>query len=483
MASHILQRTALDIGLEKAFSRDILENEWYRIQNVKHSIPGYLRGTLYFNGPAKFQFNSGFRYRSWLDGDGMVCALRFADHGVYCANRFIRGRKFVREEHGDPIYRSFGTAFPGDRLKRGIGIESPYNVSVFPYRGRLLAFGEQSLPMELDQGTLETVTPEHSFDFEGALNDAAPFSAHPKIDHRTGELLNFGVFFSPQRPILIYYRFDQNGALACRTQVQMDIPCSLHDFASSEHFVIFYLSPYVLDSTGLTERGLPTIDSLSWEPERGSQLLILDRCSGKEVARIPIAGRYCLHTINAFEFDSKLILDLIEFDRPMYDQYQLLDLFDDAPFGQPVRYEIELSSFSVLGKKSIPYRCAPDFPVVDLRFDSQAYDHLWMLGISATGSSGEKFFDQLVHAKWSTPDELDIWSCPKGHYLGSEPVFVADPNTSDEGFIICHLFDAIKSKSHFALFQSHNIAKGPSAILTLANSIHLGFHAAFLPDF
>jgi carotenoid cleavage dioxygenase-like enzyme len=65
-------------------------------------------------------------------------------------------------------------------------------VSVFAYRNKLLAFGEQSLPMELDPVTLETMTPGTTFDFAGALNDASPFSAHPKIDARTGELLNFG---------------------------------------------------------------------------------------------------------------------------------------------------------------------------------------------------------------------------------------------------------------------------------------------------
>ncbi|MEQ1828520.1 MAG: carotenoid oxygenase family protein [Pirellula sp.] len=482
MASKTTQTVVPDFGMRHAFFREIEENEWYRIHEGEHSIPAYLRGTLYFNGPAKFQFGHGLRYRNWLDGDGMVCALHFAENGLYCANRFVRGRKFVREKNGDPIYRSFGTAFPGDRLKRGIGTESPYNVSVFPYRGKLLAFGEQSLPMELDPVTLETVTPEHTFDFEGALNDAAPFSAHPKIDDRTGELLNFGVFFSPLRPVLVYYRFDQNGALACRTQVPLDMPCSLHDFASSEHFVIFYLSPYVLDSTGLTKRGLSTLDSLSWQPERGGQILILNRSSGDEVARIPIAGKYCLHTINAFERDSTLVLDVIELERPMYDQYLLPNLFEDAPGGQPTRYEIDLDRFTILEKKEIPYRCAPDFPTIDSRLQSSAYNQMWMLGISKTGSQGAKFFDQLVHANWLTPNELDIWSCPAGYYLGSEPVFIPSPDTVDDGIVICHLLDGMTLTSHFAFFPSNHISKGPSGLITLANSIHLGFHSSFQPS-
>jgi carotenoid cleavage dioxygenase len=414
----------------------------------------------------------------------MVCALCFTRRGVKFASRFVQGRKFIREQQcGQPLYRAFGTSFPGDRLRRGIATESPFNVSVFAYADKLLAFGEQSLPMELDPVTLETRTPGRTFDFDGILNDAAPFSAHPKIDARTGELLNFGIFFAPDQPLLIYYRFDTTGRLACRSRVPIDLPCSLHDFAASDNYVIFYLSPYVLDPTGLTERGLATIDSLSWQPECGSQLLILCRETGTEIARIPIEGRYCLHTINAFERDNRLVIDLIEFERPIYDQYeQLPDLFVDVPFGQPVRFHVDLATRLIFQKTSINYCCAPDFPAIDPRRESQPYDDVWMLGISATGQQGRKFFDCLVHAKWSQPDKFDIWSCPRGHYLGGEPVFVGDPSDINTGVIICHLFDAATPASHFAMFDANDIAAGPVAFVSLESPVHLGFHALFLPQ-
>lgn len=468
-------------GLEAAFPNDINEQS-YAVTQIEGSIPDFLRGTYYLNGPAQFVVN-GFRYHNWLDGDGMVCAVRFTDRAVSLTSRFVRGRKFVREqESGRPLFRAFGTSFPKDRLKRGIGTESPYNVSVFNYRDKLLAFGEQSLPMELDPITLETLTPAKSFDFDNALNEAAPFSAHPKIDARIGEMLNFGIFFAPDQPLLVYYRFDAAGTLACRSRVSIDLPCSLHDFAVSDRYAIFYLSPYVLDTTGLTERGLATIDSLSWQPECGSNLLILCRQTGTEIVRIPIDGHYCLHTINAFEQNDRLIIDLIEFERPIYDQYQdLRDLFVDVPFGQPVRFEVDLPTLSFIRKSAINYRSAPDFPAIDPRLESQPYDDVWMLGISATGRRGRKFFDRLVHAKWSQPNKFDIWPCPRGHYLGGEPVFVADPSDTGNGLIVCHIFDSATPASRFAIFNANDIAGGPISSLTLTSPIHLGFHASFQP--
>src|ERR1051325_10480012 len=118
----------------------------------------------------------------------MVCALRFEEGRVVFTSRFIQSVKYAAEEEaGRPLFRTFGTAFESDRLKRGVMLESPVNVSIYPYAGTLLAFGEQGLPIELDTSTLET---RGEFNFHGALNDISPFSAHPKLDHATGEMFN-----------------------------------------------------------------------------------------------------------------------------------------------------------------------------------------------------------------------------------------------------------------------------------------------------
>ena len=142
----------------------------------------------------------------------MVCALRFERGRVCFTNRFVRSHKFVAEETaGRPIFRTFGTAFEADQIKRGIALESPVNVSVYPYGGRLLAFGEQGLPWELDPLTLET---RGVFTFGDRLNDVSPFSAHPKFDPATGEMFNFGVSFSATQPRLNVYRFGAHATAA-----------------------------------------------------------------------------------------------------------------------------------------------------------------------------------------------------------------------------------------------------------------------------
>jgi all-trans-8'-apo-beta-carotenal 15,15'-oxygenase len=101
--------------LQRAFSLNVSEQS-YTIEAIEGEIPTYLRGTYYLNGPARFS-RGDLRYLHWLDGDGMVCALRFEPRQVRFTNRFIRSHKFVAEEAaGRPIFRTFGTAFESNRL-------------------------------------------------------------------------------------------------------------------------------------------------------------------------------------------------------------------------------------------------------------------------------------------------------------------------------------------------------------------------------
>src|SRR5262249_51857152 len=154
------------------------------------------------------------------------------------------------------------------------------NVSIYPFAGRLLAFGEQGLPWELDPETLETVG-LHTFG--GAVNEVSPMAAHAKIDPATGELWNFGISFAAAEARLNLYRFSPEGRLLARRRLPLSIPSSLHDFALSPRHAAFYLAPFWLDMAVLA-RGGTLDDALAWEPERGSRLLAVSRESGEAVA-------------------------------------------------------------------------------------------------------------------------------------------------------------------------------------------------------
>lgn len=472
-------------GIERALAA-VPEERSYAVRRIEGSLPSFLRGTWYMNGPARFA-RGGQSYRHWLDGDGMVAAVAFGDGEVRVTHRFVRSAKWREEEAaGRPLYRTFGTSFPGDRLVRGILVQSPVNVSVVPFAGRLLALGEQGLPWELDPETLATRGP---WSFDGAINELSPFAAHAKVDPGTGELFNFGVSFSSERPVVQLYRFSSKGALLSRRRLPLPFPSSIHDFCLSRRRAVFYASPFLLDMAALAEGGKTLMEALCWEPERGSHLLLMDRETGAPLADLAVGGRYSLHGINAFDDPDdgdRLVVDVLELERPVYDQYEPLpDLFRTVSEGRPVRFVVDLARGSLVERREIDYPLAPDFPVIDPHLHGRPYDDFWLLGIAATGRPGRKFFDQLAHLAWSRPDARDVWQAPPGSYLAGEPAFAADPERPGAGAVICPLFDAEggggRGESRVLVFDALDVAAGPLAALVLETPIHLGFHSVFEP--
>jgi all-trans-8'-apo-beta-carotenal 15,15'-oxygenase len=464
--------------IERAFSFTPDEDSYF-VEDIEGKVPEFIRGTYYLNGPARFS-RGGFNYRHWLDGDGMVCALRFESGRVHFTSRFVRSTKFVAEEEaGRPIFRTFGTSFETDRLKRRIALESPVNVSVYPYQNSLLAFGEQGLPWELDPVTLET---RGKYNFGGSVNDISPFAAHPKFDSITGEMFNFGIAYSAASPHLNLYHFGAGGKLIYRKRLPLPYACSIHDFSLSPNYVVFYLSPYILNMESLARDGRTLMEALNWEPERGSHLLIASRETGEQVATIPIGNRYCLHLINCFEEENRLTVDVLELEHPTYDQYQVLpDLFTDVCEGQPARFVIDVKNCDLVKTAGIDYVSAPDFPSISPSQFTRPYQDFWMLGISATGRRGRKFFDQLAHANWNCAKACDVYRAPAMNYLGGEPIFIGGRRDEKAGAIICQVFDAKRIVSAFAIFDAYHVASGPIALLGLKEPIPLGFHASFNP--
>ena len=57
---------------------------------------------------------------------------------------------------------------------------------------------------------------------------------------------------------------------------------------------------------------------------------------------VALGDQYCLHLIASFEDEGRLVVDVLEMDRPVYDQYGLPELFSDPRIATPVRYVVDL---------------------------------------------------------------------------------------------------------------------------------------------
>ncbi len=470
--------TAVDAAplLERLFLFDAVEDS-RPVTGITGNIPKWLRGSYYVNGPSRFE-RAGQRMKHWLDGDGMVCTMRFSDEGARFTTRFVQTQKLRDEEAaGRFLYREFGTSFAGDQLRRRVMLEPPVNVSVYSWAGKLLAFGEQCLPIELDPYTLET---RGVYDFNGNVNEASPFAAHAKVDPATDNLLNFGISFSATEPMLNVYEFAPSGELLRRRRHPLQFQHAVHDFGFTDKSTVFYLSPLHMDFGRFVTENTSVMESLVWAPEKGARILVAPRVAKGPAFSVEVEPRYSLHMINCFEDETTLTVDVLEMDRAIYGEYQTIpDLFTDPPACRPVRYVIDLESKSIRNRIAMSFELCPDFPAIDPQHAGNSCDDFWMLAMGAFGQPGRKFFDRVVHGSWKSASVCDQWIAPAGQYLGGEPVFIPDPGKGEEGVVIVQHHIPAEDRAEILLFQSHNLAAGPLATLPLGYLIHPGFHSSF----
>jgi carotenoid cleavage dioxygenase-like enzyme len=129
------------------------------------------------------------------NGDGMITMIRFERGHADLRTRYVRTQRFRLERAARrALTGAYRNPFTDDPSVAGVG-DGNANTSVVWHAGRLLALKEAALPYELDPVTLAT---RGVFDFGGQL-PGHTFTAHPKIDPRTGEMIAFS-YNSSGRP-------------------------------------------------------------------------------------------------------------------------------------------------------------------------------------------------------------------------------------------------------------------------------------------
>ncbi|KAJ0339553.1 hypothetical protein COL922a_004281 [Colletotrichum nupharicola] len=121
-----------------------------------------------------------------IEGDGNVCAFRIQDGRVDLKIRYVDTERLRLERHAKKrlfgLYRNPFSHHPCVRA----AIDSTANTNLVFWAGKLLALKESALPYEIDPNTLETLG------YDPFKSPGLTFSAHPKFDPYTNELVVFG---------------------------------------------------------------------------------------------------------------------------------------------------------------------------------------------------------------------------------------------------------------------------------------------------
>ncbi len=464
--------------VEQAIFRDPPLCSRYQVARPP-AVPAFLRGTLYLNGPARFTVGATAR-RHWLDGDGLVRALHFGEEVLEYRAAYVGTRRFTEETAaGRGRYRSFGWTEPGDQLRGKVLLETPANVSVYPFAGKLLAFGEQALPWLLDPVSLETLG---ECDFAGSFGELQPFTAHPKLDRFSGRLCGFGIAYLGKLAKLSYYEIDGVLQPVVRGSCVLQGANYVHDFALSEHYALFHLGPYRVDIRRFMA-GEHLQAAMAWE-DGPSSLRILERATGREVADIPLdRASFCLHTINAYEGEAGLTVELVDTPRPFFDQYVAEPhMFPELRPCAAVRYVIDPRRWQVTSSLITESSQHYDFPNPGREGFQSPAAHFWAAAMPAYPAPTPKFYNRLFRYDWASASSTDHWETPTGQVLGGEPLVVEKPADPSQVAVLTQGYDLATERSCYHCFDGHHLAQGPIATIYLPFFDPLGFHTSFWPD-
>ena len=440
---------------------------------VRGEFPKELAGTLYRNGPNP-QFAPRDANHHWFIGDGMIHAFHVGNGRVSYRNRWVQTPKWQMEHAaGRALFGSWGnpaTSDPSVHGKDG-GVA---NTNIVWHAGKLFALEEAHRPFALDP---ETLASQGYWDFAGAFTGAR-FTAHPKIDPETGELIFFAYaaagFFSPT---LAYGVIDGKGTLRRFDQFQAPYASMVHDFLVTRNYVLFPVLPL----TGSMERAVSGKPAYAWEADRRSYVGVMKRDADVSSIRwFESDPCYVFHPMNAYEDSDKIVGDVM--------QYDAAPLFPDAD-GRPgdpakavarlTRWTFDLAANTDAFKRKRIDDLVGEFPRFDERLAGLAYRH----GFFAA-SSDKAFvdrFDTLAHIDLKA-NKRSAYQVPKGDAV-SEPIFVPRGAEAAEGdgYLLATIYRAAENRSDLAVFDATALQRGPLALAELSHRVPFGFHGNWRP--
>jgi len=437
---------------------------------IRGEIPKHLRGSYYRNGPNP-QFEPRDPNHHWFAGDGMIHAFHVEDGKVSYRNRYVHTNKYILEhEAGRSLFGTFGNPMTSDPSvagkDSGVG-----NTNIVWHAGKLLALEEGHNPFEMDPVTLES---RGYVDYAGR---AMHFTAHPKMDPETGEMVFFGYsagqsFFSDE---IAYGVVDKTGKVTRLDVFKAPYSSMIHDFFVTRNYVAFPVLPL----TGSLPRVMNGGPAFAWEPDKGSHIGVMRRDGDVSSIRwFTTDPCYVFHPMNMWEEGTKIYADVMQ-----YANAPLFPNADGSP-GKPagarlVRWTIDLADSTNTIKQEKLDDMTGEFPRLDERFAGLAYRHGYY---AASSTNSEKIlFDSIAHIDHKT-GRRSVHTFASGDAPG-EPVFV--PRSADapegDGWLVATVYRAATDTSDFVVFDAGDVASGPIGTAELPRRVPFGFHGNWRP--
>jgi carotenoid cleavage dioxygenase len=417
---------------------------------VRGRVPDELEGRILRIGPNPIGPVDPARYH-WFTGTGLVHGVRLrGGRAEWYRSRFALSADAAVALGKHPI------SGPGEsRLA--------VNTNVAVIGSRVHAIVEAgTLPIELDYD-LESVARS---DFGGTLEGG--FTAHPKRDPATGELIALN--YETGRPTLRYVVVDAAGRAETRADIAAPHGPMVHDVGFTRNFIIVLDLPVTFQPQRAPGHAFPYF----WNDEQAPRIGLLPRngdLGGLIWFEAPAC--YVFHIVNAYEAEGReVVVDVVRHPRMFDHDWQGPN--EGAPV--LVRWTLDRARGRVTERVLDDH--GGEFPRLDDRRGGQNYRyaytaHWWGDGVSSGPAYKHDVRSERTEVHDFGPGQASL-----------EPLFVPRSGASDEddGYIISYVFNAGRNASDVVLLSAQDFAGPPLAVVELPVRVPFGFHGNWVPD-
>ncbi|KAI8931826.1 hypothetical protein NX059_011463 [Plenodomus lindquistii] len=426
-----------------------------------------------------------------LDGDGSVSAFRFHNGRVDMKVRYVETERWKLERKaGKALFGMYRNPYSHHPCVRA-AVDSTANTNVVLWNDRLLALKEGGLPYGMDPDTLET----YGYDpFAGQVK-AKTFSAHPKVDPYTNELVVFGYEAKGLATTdVVTYALDSNGKKTREFWCHSPWVAAIHDCVITENWIVLFLWPFEASIERMKKGG----HHWAWNYDRPATFVVIPRKDGagarfgwsnEETRYYYWENAMLIHTGSAWEDENGMIH--AESSRVHDNAFPFFPA-EDGRLPEPnakadyVRWTIDPSkpTNSKVGEPEMVLDVPAEFPRVDERFLTKENKFVWLNVWVPDESDGDK---NLYHglnglAMINTETNETKYFRAGDNSLCQEPIFV--PRSEDapegDGWVMTMIDRRDANRNDIAIIDTRNFEK-PVAIVQLPLKMKTQIHGNWVP--
>ncbi|KAH7159475.1 carotenoid oxygenase [Dactylonectria estremocensis] len=460
-------------------------------------IPKDINGTFFRVQPDP-RFPPMYEEDVNFSGDGMVSAINFRNGHVDFKQRYVHTDRFqVEAKHRKAMFGRYRNPYTDNEMVKGI-IRTVSNTNVYFWRGALLASKEDGPPYAMDASTLETIG---RYDFEGQMK-APCFTAHPKIDPDTGEMVAFayeagGDGQDASCDIVVWTFEPIHGKKTEETWYKAPFCGMIHDSALTKNYLILPMTPLKSDLDRLKRGG----NHWAWDPNEDQYYGIVPRRGGKpeDIIWLKADNGFHGHVAGAYEDENgHIVCDLTVADGNVFFWWPPENLGPHISQAAGARQKLVSDTFRWVFDPKSPtatrvkpfrlYGINGEFSRIDDRFVTKYYKHFWQLQMDSTrpydiakcGPPAGGLWNVIGHYNWESGIKDEYFHGSTCTF--QEPVFIPKPSSDVEGdgYLVALLNHLDVQRNDILIFDALNLSQGPIGAVHLPLRLRMGLHGNFV---